>query len=140
MRISKIETGRRCSRGLCSGFTLLEIMVAVAILAIVLSAVLRLHLQSIAMAQEARFHAVAPLLAQQKLAQIQGRGWDIDGSGQGDFDGEFSQYAWTATVETIAAEEPADVMENMKRVEVTITLNQDERRYALRRYVFQHQP
>ena len=51
------------------GFTLLEVMVSVAIMSIVLVSVYRLHSQSLTMNTEARFYTQAPMLAQSKLAE-----------------------------------------------------------------------
>ncbi|MCU0593194.1 MAG: prepilin-type N-terminal cleavage/methylation domain-containing protein, partial [Desulfobacterales bacterium] len=45
------------------GFTLLEVMVALGIMAIVLVSVYRLHSQTLAMSVESRFYTQAPLLA-----------------------------------------------------------------------------
>ena len=48
------------------GFTLLEVMVAVAIVAIALSAVYKLYSQAFDMNQSARFYTTATLLAESK--------------------------------------------------------------------------
>ncbi|MDD4463956.1 MAG: type II secretion system protein, partial [Desulfobacterales bacterium] len=57
---------------MASGFTLLVIMVALGILAIVLTAVLRMHSQTLFVDRQAKFNTIAVLLAQEKLAQIEG--------------------------------------------------------------------
>lgn len=52
-----------------NGFTLLEIMVAVAIMAIALTAAIGLHSQSVTMNMASNFHTRAPLVAGKILAQ-----------------------------------------------------------------------
>jgi general secretion pathway protein I len=49
------------------GFTLLEVMVAIALIAIALTAVLGSQSQSVSLAGEARFNTTATLLAQSKI-------------------------------------------------------------------------
>lgn len=54
------------------GFTLLEIMVAVAIIAIAFTSVLKLHTQTLAMNIASNFYVKAPLLAQKIISE-----WEI---------------------------------------------------------------
>ncbi|WP_041279349.1 type IV pilus modification PilV family protein [Desulfobacula toluolica] len=54
------------------GFTLLEIMVAVSIIAIAFTSVIKLHTQTVAMNIGSNFYAKAPLLAQRIIAE-----WEI---------------------------------------------------------------
>jgi len=51
------------------GFTLLEVMVALAVMSIVLVSVYRMHSQSLTMNTAARFYTLAPMLAQGKMAE-----------------------------------------------------------------------
>ena len=52
-----------------NGFTLLEIMIAVAIMAIAITAILNLHSQSLTMNIAKNFHIQAPLLARKIIAE-----------------------------------------------------------------------
>jgi prepilin-type N-terminal cleavage/methylation domain-containing protein len=52
------------------GFTLLEVMIAVAVLAIALAAVLGLQSRSLTLAAESRFNTTSALLAQGKMAEM----------------------------------------------------------------------
>ena len=54
-----------------SGFTLLEVMVAMAIIAIALTAVLGSQSKSLSLASEAKFSTTVALLAQSKMAEIE---------------------------------------------------------------------
>jgi general secretion pathway protein I len=95
------------------GFTLLEVMLAMAILAIALVAVFQSQSQSISMTNISRFATTAPLLAQSKMAEIEGMDPKNIGSGNGDFGDNFPDYSWRA-----------DVMEteisSFKKIEVTV--------------------
>ncbi len=51
------------------GFTLLEVMVAVAIIAIAFTSVLKLHTQTLTMNIASNFYAKAPLLAQKVISE-----------------------------------------------------------------------
>jgi general secretion pathway protein I len=51
------------------GFTLLEIMIAVAIMAIAITAILNLHSQSLTMNMASNFHIQAPLLARKIITE-----------------------------------------------------------------------
>ena len=52
-----------------SGFTLLEILVAISIISIALIAVYRLYTQTLSMHQFQIFNTQAPMLAQKKMAE-----------------------------------------------------------------------
>lgn len=80
------------------GFTLLEVMIAMAILAIALVAVFQLQAQSIAMSSESRFMTTASLLAQSKLADIEAGRTLGNQSQKGDFAPDYPEYGWTLQV------------------------------------------
>jgi general secretion pathway protein I len=89
-----------------AGFTLLEVMVAVAILAISMATLFGSQSQSLVLATEAKFNTNASLLAGLKLAELEsGRIEPVDD--EGDFGADFPGYKWK-----IVAQEPsADVFE-----------------------------
>jgi general secretion pathway protein I len=80
------------------GFTLLEVMIAMAILAITLVTVYQSQSQSISMATDSRFLTTASLLAQSRMAEIDRA--DLRGlvSGNGDFGEDFLGYSWQVDV------------------------------------------
>lgn len=79
------------------GFTLLEVMVAVAILAIALTSLFGSQSSSVALATETRFNTQAPLLARMQLTKIQEEEQIIPG--EGDFGDDFPGFHWELTVE-----------------------------------------
>ncbi len=119
-----------------SGFTLLEIMVALSIIAIVLVSVYKMQAQSISMIYASKFYATAPLLAQLKIAEveIENPGEQTDDSG--DFGDEFPGYKWNVIINDIESESLGNMAENLKQIKVNISFNTDEFTYTLRTYRF----
>ncbi|HPQ43910.1 MAG TPA: type II secretion system minor pseudopilin GspI [Syntrophales bacterium] len=105
------QRSRRYGSG---GFTLLEVMLAMAILAISLTAVFQSQSQSISMTGRSRFETTAPLLAQSRMAHIEAMSPGDIHSGEGDFGDDFPDYRWNLAVfET--------EIENLKKIELTVT-------------------
>jgi len=96
-----------------SGFTLLEVMLAMAILAIALVAVFQSQSQSISMAGQARFATTASLLAQSKMAEVETMDPGEINADSGDFGDDFPDYSWKVDVTEAQ-------VENVKKIEVTV--------------------
>ncbi len=120
-----------------SGFTFLEVMVAMAIIAIALMAVLGSQSQSLSLASEARFSTTAAFLAQSKMAEIEtGDPHDLC-SDSGDFGEFFPCYCWDLVVRDPALGGPEKVPDYLKRIDLTISRGEDELyQYRLRLYRF----
>lgn len=80
-------------------FTLLEVMIAMAILAIALVAVYQGQSQGISMAGDSRFLTTASLLAQSRMAQIDAASPAEIKAENGDFGDDFPDYAWRVEIE-----------------------------------------
>src|SRR5210317_2286578 len=91
------------------GFTLLEVIIAVAIIAIALTTLLGSQSQSVSFANSAKFETMAALLAQSKMSELTTREADSLYSESGDFGDDYPWYAWEATVNNIAIEGVADI-------------------------------
>lgn len=114
------------------GFTLLEVMIALAIIAVAFVALLGLRNSDIVMHDRARAVIQATALAQQRLGDtVVGPFPDI-GSSEGRFDDEHARYGWRQEV----APTPFDFVREV-RVSVTWDPPRDER-VDLVRYVFQN--
>ena len=119
------------------GFTLLEVMVALCILAIVLLGVYRLHSQTISMSIESRFYTQAPLLARSALARWEETRKQEMMSGNGDFGSEFPGYQWKISVEDAPSQALGpQFARDMQRIDVLVTLNNGEHSYGFRTYRF----
>ena len=77
-----------------NGFTLLEVMVAVAILAIAMVAVLKANVQSLEALAESRDITTATLLAASKLSEVEAGGEASLSEFSGDFGEDFPGYTW----------------------------------------------
>jgi general secretion pathway protein I len=112
-------------------------MVAMAIIAIAMTAVLNSQSQSISLASEAKFSTTATLLAQMKIAEIsRGNPKDLT-SDSGDFGEDFPGYTWEVRVENVAADLPENVSNHLKQMDVTIFWGEEGvYRYDLRSYQF----
>ena len=95
------------------GFTLLEVMIAMAILAITLVVVFQSQSQSISMAGRARFETTAALLAQSKMAEIEAANPESVVSDSGDFGDDFPDYSWRVDVTETE-------IEFLKKIEVKV--------------------
>lgn len=80
-----------------TGFTLLEVMIAMAILAISLTSLFGSQSSSVALATETRFNTQAPLLAQLQLARLSSA--SPPSTTSGDFGADFPGFQWQLTVE-----------------------------------------
>ncbi len=118
------------------GFTLLEVLVSLSIMALVLVAVFRLQAQSISMNNAARFQTTAPLLLQSKLAVFKATPLDDLASDSGDFGDAFPDYTWQFFVEDIESETLGTTAEGLKKLDVTIAFGQDQYRYNMSVYHF----
>lgn len=118
------------------GFTLLEVMVALAVMSIVLVSVYRMHSQSLTMNTAARFYTQAPLLAQAKMAERIALSSGAFAQDSGDFGEQFPGYSWTATTADVSSEILGEVAEDLQRVDITVKYNDDQFSYNLRTYRF----
>jgi general secretion pathway protein I len=98
-----------------NGFTLLEIMAALAIVATVLVALLGTHLKSLDLAYKHKEQTLAAMLARQKLSESLTAPFDELDSDTGDFAPDHPEIAWE--IEVFEAE-----IENLKEVKIVIKL------------------
>ncbi|GAB4333994.1 MAG: hypothetical protein Kow0099_05930 [Candidatus Abyssubacteria bacterium] len=95
------------------GFTLLEVMVALAIIASALVTLLATHLMGLNLAQKHKEQTFASLLARQKMEEVLTMPYDSLLSDSGEYE-NYPGYQWELDVED--GEE-----ENLKKVKITIT-------------------
>lgn len=118
------------------GFTLLEIMVAVAIIAIAFTSVLKLHTRTVAMNIGSNFYTKAPLLAQKIISEWEtGTATDTVPPAASDSLEDFPGFTFDINHETIASEDlysgtPDDTAELLVKIVCTILYNHGEYRYT----------
>jgi general secretion pathway protein I len=117
-------------------FTLLEVMIAVSIIAIALVTLLGSQSRSLSHATEAQFNIIAPMLASLKLAEVKG-GLVATENNDGDFGEDFAGYSWKMAVEDAAFdkyEELAGLAKPLQRVELTVLWSATPYSYSLTYY------
>lgn len=117
------------------GFTLIEVLVALSILTVALTSIYRLQSDTLRMSADARFYTVAPMLAQQKMADIERQEFRYLSDGTGDFGQEHPGYGWSLRIE----DTQSDLIKNPKHhlIRIDLVVHRDEeKRYALRTYRF----
>lgn len=113
------------------GFTLLEVVVALAVLAVVIVSALRLQTQNVAMTETVAFRTTAPLLAVDKLGDLAADGWAPPVPDRGDFDDLRPGYGWQVRVEETPEGGLAEVGRRLKRITVRIEYNGGEHVYEI---------
>ena len=119
------------------GFTLLEVMVAMAIIAIALTAVLGSQSQSVSLASEAKFHTTAALLAQSKMSEIRLKQPEDLISDSGDFGEDYPGYEWRVTLSSVNFNDTEDIADHLAQIDLEISWGEDELyKYSLREFLF----
>jgi len=115
------------------GFTLIEVLVCLALMAITFVSVFRLQAQNLDLQREARFITEAKYLAQGRLARIYAGGATGLGDSSGTFDPPFQGIAYEED-----REEVADQKDLYKvRIVVHPVDQGGDQQYVLETYVFQ---
>jgi general secretion pathway protein I len=128
-----IPPGRRA--GATRGFTLIEVLVALSILTVALTSIYRLQSDTFRMSDDTRFYTLAPMLAQQKLSEIERQGLSLVSGGSGDFGQAFPGYAWSLRIEDAQSELIKNPKHHLIRLDLEVTRD-EVRRYTLRTYRF----
>ena len=103
------------------GFTLLEVMIAVALIAVALVTLLGSQSQSVSYANSAKFETMAALLAQSKMSEILIQDADSLSNDSGDFGDEYLGYVWEATVSEVSIGGLDTISEYLKQIDLTVT-------------------
>ncbi len=114
---------------LSPGFTLLEVMVAVAIISIALVTLIGSQSQSVSLAGVSRVTLTASRLAREKLTELALADAENLGAESGRFDEPFADYRWQVDVQRLEAgnlgfEDPDDMLQ---AVDLLITLGDPAR-------------
>jgi len=123
------SAGRDGNSSSIKGFTLLEVMVSLSIVAIVFVSLFKMQSSNILLAGYNKFHSTAPFLARQAITEIQ-RNLDKDSDLTGDFGKSFQGYQWKATVSDYETYDSKIISEKagkqLKKLEIEI-LNGENR-------------
>jgi len=119
-----------------SGFTFLEVMVAISIIAIALTAVYRLQSQTLHVNHITKFAINAPLLAQQKIAEAELQQFDDLSDGEGGFGETFPGYTYKMDIAASELESLGQLSKDFIMIDLIISLNINEAEYRCRAYRF----
>jgi general secretion pathway protein I len=108
---------------------LLEVMIAVAVIAIAVVTLLGAQAQSVSIASGAKFDAMASLLAQWKMSDLMLQDFDRLTGDEGTFGEDYSHFTWKTKVAELTESDTgltggADML---KTLDVTVAYDQDER-------------
>lgn len=110
-----------------AGFTLLEVMIAVAVIALAVVTLLGAQSHSVSLASSARFDTMASLLAQWKMADLMVGDADRLADDSGNFGADYPQFSWNLKVSDLAESETGlpgtDGL--LKALEITVRSDQD---------------
>ncbi len=119
------------------GFTLLEVMVSLAIIAIALTALLGEQARNVAVADSMAVEIKSALLAQGKMAELETINPGELSSGSGDFGDDFPGYKWKCTVEDNVPDTRISIPGCLKRIDLQIAREKgNKREYLVRMYRF----
>lgn len=117
-----------------AGFTLFEVMIALAILAIALVLLLGLRNTDMQVAETSERMTLATFLAQEKMTEVELAGFPDQGEHSGDFEDRYPGFYWHETV----VPTPFDFA---REVEIAVSWQEGggERSVDLHTYVFQNE-
>ncbi len=124
-----------------SGFTLLEVMIAISVLAIALTTLFGSQSQSISLGSATKFNTQAPLLAQMKLTEFV-RATERPSADSGDFGDEFPGYQWSLETEETSLEPSkilSKVAHSLQLATLTVSWGNDQYSYQLQSYLLKNQ-
>lgn len=119
-----------------AGFTLLEVMVAMAILAIALTAIISSQSRTLFFADANDFAQVSAYLAAGKMADLMQQ--DLDAPAAGAFNKSFAGYSWRAEIVEESMTEIDSVQVPSGLVKITLQVSDDRRGqvFVVSRYRF----
>ncbi len=114
------------------GFTLLEIMVSMAVLGLVLVTLFKLQSTTMGAAGAGKFYSIAPWLAKEQLAVLL---QEEPTTGSGVFEGPFKGYEWSCEIENQVFDEdtalPGLKAGSLKKINLEITHPAGGRQYKM---------
>jgi len=121
------------------GFTLLEVMISVSIIALIFVSLFRMQSSTIELATAGKFNSIAPILARQLLVKIE---QDVNNWSQfeGDFGENFPGAGYTCEILDSSFEELDFIKEenqnSLKKIKITITDPSGQRSYKISTWRF----
>jgi len=121
------------------GFTLLEVMIAVAIIAIAVVTLLGAQSQSVSIATSAKFDTMASMLAQWKMSDLLLQDYDDLTDDEGNFGEDYPQFSWKLTVTELSEKETGlpGTADQIKALDIAvISTLEDSAEFSFRTFVY----
>ncbi len=113
-----------------NGFTLLEVMIAVGILAIGLVVLLQAHVMNLKMITHSQLSTRAMLLAEKRIAELEAKKMRIPGERKGDFGEGHPGFLWKELITPVRIGNK--VLSGLSRVEVVVSWEEGSREEDVR--------
>ena len=124
---------RQKTKNRSKGFTLFEVMISVAIIAIIFLSLFRLQAGTIDLATTGKFNTLAPILANDLLSKIE-RNISEWSDTQGDFGDEYPGFSWSCSFFDVFSHLEDNINEDnqnkLKKIELNIT-GPDKKSYKI---------
>ena len=109
-------------------FTFLEVLIALAVAAIAVLGLLRLHLISITTAEAGQATSQAVFLAQEKIAEAVAPGYPRQGTHSGAVERNGLNFAWQTNITNVSSQDVRGLaLKNLRRIETRVTWQQGNR-------------
>lgn len=125
------------------GFTLLEVMIAVAIIALAVVTLLGAQSQSVTLVAGTKFDSMASMLAQWKMSDLLLHDFDQLGDDQGNFGEDYPQFYWTVQITELGEHDTGlkGLDDRLKAVDLSVISHDNERlRFTLRTLAYKATP
>lgn len=126
-----------------AGFTLLEVMIAVAIIAIAVVSLLGAQSQSVSLVAGTKFDTTASLLAQWKMSDLLLQDFDQLADDQGNFGEDYPQFYWKVQVSELGEGDTGlkGLDDRLKSLDIVVSSHDNEHmRYSLRTLIYKATP
>ncbi|MDL1967199.1 MAG: prepilin-type N-terminal cleavage/methylation domain-containing protein [Deltaproteobacteria bacterium] len=118
------------------GFSLLEILLAMSIIAIVFLTIFKMHKQTISINYAVKFYTIAPILAHNKIEKLELSSGYKSAYDSGEFGDNYPGYRYNVSINDADSEFLGDVAGDLKKIDVTVFTDIEEFSYNLRAYRF----
>jgi general secretion pathway protein I len=118
-------------------FTLLEVMVALAIIAVALTTLILSQSRNISLQDDTKFSTTAAMLAQKKIAEIEVKN-ELELTNESDSYGDdYPDYSWEVKIDDVSFEGAEEFTKYFKQIDVTIYRGEKKQNeYSVRLYKF----
>lgn len=126
-----------------AGFTLLEVMIAVAIIAIAVVTLLGAQSQSVSLVAGTKFDTTASLLAQWKMSDLLLQDYDDMADDQGNFGEDYPQFYWKVQVTELGEGDTGlkGLDHRLKSLDITVNSHDNEgMHYSVRTLIYKATP